>query len=73
MSRMPCRAAALVVLLSLLTSSGAWGQPPKAGRGKPAAKAPVIPENVAPFIAAGGDVIPPADMLDSQRPGHAAS
>jgi hypothetical protein len=34
---------------------------------------PVIPENVAPFIAAGGDVIPPADMLDSQRPGHAAS
>jgi hypothetical protein len=26
---------------------------------------PVIPENGSPFVAAGGDMIPPANMLNS--------
>ena len=46
MSRTPCHRLALVALLSLLSLSGVWRQPPKAARAKPQFKPPVIPENV---------------------------
>ena len=74
MSRTPCHRLALVALLSLLSMSGAWGQPPKAARAKPQFKPPVIPENVVlqrdvHYGEAGGHRL----LLDILRPKQASA